>query len=96
MRCDRGNAIRRFVQKDGIGDAQCDCRTGELGKGAESDGDRNQMFLDLGLDDGEGELDESAAADAEEDAVAVDLGRGSVFVDGVEEGAADDGEDAAE
>lgn len=96
VRCDRCNAVRGFVQEHGIGDAQRDSRAGELGKGAEADGDGNQMLLDLGLDDGEGELDESAAADAEDDAVAVDLGRGGAFVDGVEEGAADDGEHAAE
>lgn len=92
----RRNAVRGFVQEHGIGDAQRNSRAGELGEGAEADGDGDRMFFDLGLDDGEGELNESAATDGEDDAVAVDLGRGGTFVDGVEEGAADDGEHAAE
>jgi hypothetical protein len=76
------------VEENRVGDAESDCRCGELCPCDETDRSRNQAGIDEFLASVEGHLKVRSCARCHKDAVAINPRIGSVFVDGVHECAA--------
>ena len=89
------DAVLGAVEEDRVGDGEGDGDAGDLPRGDEADGERDERGRDLGLGDGEGGLHVGARADGDEDAVPVHARRGAVVVDRVHERGAYEVEDAA-